>query len=149
MDELTPERCREILATSRVAHLGVIDGDRPYVSPLSYVLLDDRFCFRSGAGRRMDAMRANPVVCIEVSVADDDGWESVIAWGEAREVTDDGEAQNVISALLSKYRDVLGSPLSPGSVFPEPAIVVSVPLDLVSGRTSGHYFSVRTRPGRL
>ncbi|CAN5793525.1 hypothetical protein BH23ACT5_BH23ACT5_21450 [soil metagenome] len=133
-----------------VAHLGVIDGDQPYVSPLSYVLIEGDVCFRTGAGRRIDAIRSHPQVCIEVSeFGDGGGWESVIAWGEAREVDDDHTAQEVIAGLLAKYRAALSSPLSPGAVFPEAGIVVKVALKRVSGRSSGSYFGVTTRPGRL
>ncbi len=150
MDELAPDQCRQLLDRSKVAHLGVVDDDRPYVSPLSYVLIENHVCFRTGAGRRMDAIRANPEVCIEVSeFGDGGGWESVIAWGRASEVEDDHDAQEIIAGLLAKYRPLLGSPFSPGAVLPEAGIVVKVSLERISGRSSGSYFGVTTRPGRL
>ena len=67
MDELPFEEAMAFIARSDVAHLGVIDNGAPYVSPISYVLIEGRLCFRTGAGRRLDALRSNPRVSVEVS----------------------------------------------------------------------------------
>jgi nitroimidazol reductase NimA-like FMN-containing flavoprotein (pyridoxamine 5'-phosphate oxidase superfamily) len=151
MNELSPERCETLLNRGMVGHLAVVSDGDPYVSPISYVVLEGAICLRTGRGRRVDALKANPKVCIEVSEVDDNtgAWESVIAWGEAEFVEEDSRARDIIAAILEKYRSVLGSPLSPGTVFPEPGVVVRVPLESVSGRESGGFFSARTRPGRL
>ena len=154
MQDLTPVRCHDLLRDGYVGHLGVIDGDDPYVTPLSYVVVDDRVCFRTGPGRRAAALAANPRVCFEVSSYDDatGDWESVILWGLAREIEDDRLVQNVIGALLAKYEGALGSPLTHGAPGPGPLasdLHFSIPIEDVSGRSSGSYFGVRTRPGRL
>lgn len=151
MNELTWERCRDILTDSRVAHIAVIADGEPYVSPISYVVVGDAICIRTGTGKRIDALRHNPRVCVEVSNYDESSgdWESVIIWGTAEFVEDDRRAQEVIFAFLEKYRDVLGSPLNPGSVLPDAEIVVRIPIEHSTGETSGNYFSVRRRPGRL
>ena len=154
MADLSPEQCARLLAASHVGHLGVVDGADPYVTPLSYALIDDRIYFRTGPGRRTDALRANPRACFEVSSHDEatGEWESVIVWGEAEEVDDDHTIQEVIAALLAKYREALGSPLSHGDAgfaMANHDVIFAIPVDLVTGRSSGSYFGVRTRPGRL
>lgn len=153
MEELTADECRALLEASSVAHLGVVEESRPYVSPVSYVVVDDKVCLRTGPGRRMDAIRANPQVCLEVSRFDDDtgDWESVIVWGEAFEIDDPQLAERVLSDLVHKYSDAIGSPLSRGGgpPLPDPAILVGVPIETMTGRSSGKFFSIRTRPGRL
>lgn len=151
MNDLSPERCHTLLSRAMVGHMGVISEGDPYVSPISYVVLKGAVCLRTGRGRRVDALKASPKVCIEVSAVDDEtgAWESVIAWGEAEFVEDDTQAREIISGILEKYRAVLGSPLSPGTVFPEPGVVVRIPIQGISGRESGSFFSARTRPGRL
>ena len=55
----------------------------------------------------------------------------------------------MIAAFHDKYRDVLGSPLNPGRVVPEDIYVVRFPIEISEGRSSGSYFSMRSRPGRL
>jgi|FLYL01.1.fsa_nt_gi nitroimidazol reductase NimA-like FMN-containing flavoprotein (pyridoxamine 5'-phosphate oxidase superfamily) len=151
MDELSRERAIQLLVESRVGHLGVISRGEPYVSPISYVVLDDALYVRTGRGRRIDAVAESPRVCVEVSQTDPQAgsWESVIVWGEAEVVTDDRTEQKVIMAILEKYRDVMGSPLTPGSVFPDPGVVLRIPIEELSGRSSGSLFSAKSRPGRL
>lgn len=151
MDELAPAEVSKLLATEMVGHIGVALDGVPYVTPISYVLVGEDLCFRTGAGRRIDAIRANPSVSIEVMRIDDGRWESVIAAGTAREIDDDNEAQIIISELLIKYSEQIGSSLTGGArkPVPEPGIIVAVKLDEVSGRSSGSWFSIPTRPGRL
>ena len=151
MDELTAAETSRLLANAMVGHVAVVDDGLPYVSPVSYVIVGGEFCFRTGAGRRINAIRKNPAVSIEVMLIEDGRWESVIASGTAREVTEDDTAQIIISHLLTKYAEQIGSPLSVGArtPVPEPGILVAVTLDEVTGRSSGSWFSIPTRPGRL
>lgn len=153
MEELPIDRCIEILESESVAHIAVSDVEGPYVSPVSYVFIDGTVYFRTGPGRRLRAIVADPRVCFEVSKYQDDGgrWESVVGFGTARLVSDDSRAQRVIHELFSKYSSILGSPLTRGSPkpLPEPGGVVGIDFNEVTGRTSGSWFSIPTRPGRL
>ncbi len=152
METLGEKRTLELLAESKVGHLAVIDGDVPYVSPLSYVVLDREICFRTGLGRRVDAIRTNPAVSFEVMrTTADGGWECVIVSGEAHDRNENLFEQKVVSALLSKYREELGSPFSRGKRTPiaEPATFIAISIDEITGRTSGTWISIPTRPGRL
>jgi nitroimidazol reductase NimA-like FMN-containing flavoprotein (pyridoxamine 5'-phosphate oxidase superfamily) len=61
----------EILEKSKVVHVGMIDGDEPYVVPMNYgyVLEDDKLTiYLHGArrGRKIDAIKANPKVFYEM-----------------------------------------------------------------------------------
>lgn len=152
MEDLTPEATLDLLANAKVAHVGVIDGDAPYVSPVSYVIVDEEFCFRTGAGRRTEAIKKNPTISIEMMrTTDGGGWECVIASGDAYIAEDPHQSQKVISELLSKYSVQIGSPLSSGARGPlqEASVIVAARLSNISGRSSGTWFSIPTRPGRL
>ncbi|HLT96468.1 MAG TPA: pyridoxamine 5'-phosphate oxidase family protein [Acidimicrobiia bacterium] len=151
MNELTPTQCLALLSTARVGHLAVISEGDPYVAPISFVLIGEAIYVRTASGKRIEAMKANPRVCFEVSKMDDatGDWESVIVWSTAEFVDDDRTSQEVIAAFHDKYRDVLGSPLNPGRVVPEDIYVVRFPIEISEGRSSGSYFSMRSRPGRL
>src|SRR5690606_27208393 len=78
MNELTVNRCRRLLESSPVAHLAVISRGEPYVTPISYVMVDDAICIRTMDGRRVEALRENSRVCLTVSHYDEPtgDWES-------------------------------------------------------------------------
>lgn len=67
MDEI-----RQILEKGKVVHLGLVDGDEPYVVPMNYGYTMDengKLClFLHGAtkGRKLDVMRKNPKVFLSI-----------------------------------------------------------------------------------
>jgi len=149
MTELTPEECLEVLEGGPIAHIAVVDDGEPYITPMSYVLADGEFLFRTVPGRRTRAMQANSRVCVEVThLKEDGGWESVLFWGEARLVEDPNRQADVVAALLAKYHteSALGFP---PSVFPQERYVFSIAPQDLTGRASGTGLSSTTRPGRL
>jgi nitroimidazol reductase NimA-like FMN-containing flavoprotein (pyridoxamine 5'-phosphate oxidase superfamily) len=153
MDPITAEEALAVLAAAPVAHLGVIENGEPYVTPMSFVVAGDQILFRTIAGRKLEGIRANPVVSIEASKFDEKGgdWVSVIVRGTAAE-TEDGETKTrAVGLLLDKYREALGSPLSRGGMQPMNSLphVVVVQIDEITGMVSGRGWGYRTKPGRL
>lgn len=154
MEPLTREQALDLLSSRPVAHLGVVRDGRPYVTPMSFVVDGDRILFRTMAGEKLDGLKANPFVCIEVASYDEQtgDWASAIVKGEATEVEDQDVQSLTTSLLFRKYGDVLGSPLSRGGgMQPIQGLphVIQVTIDEVSGMSSGSGWSTRTRPGRL
>lgn len=153
MEPMQRDEALQLLSEAPVAHLGVLSEGEPYVTPLSFVLQDDRIVFRTQAGRKLRAIRANPRVCIEVSRFDEQtgDWASVIVWGTASETGDPRAGELTVQMLFTKYAVALGSPLSHGGLHPMPGLphIVEVRIEEISGMTSGRQFSPRTRPGRL
>jgi nitroimidazol reductase NimA-like FMN-containing flavoprotein (pyridoxamine 5'-phosphate oxidase superfamily) len=153
MEPIDRTEALEFLTGSMVAHIGVVTNGEPYVTPMSFVVDDNRVLFRTKPGKRFEALAANPPVCIEVSTFDEKtgDWTSVIVRGRAKERTDDETTTRTIELLLEKYQSVVGSPLGHGGLQPMATFphVVEVPIDEISGMTSGRGFSYRTRPGRL
>ncbi len=152
MEDLTAAEARSLLETLDVLHIGVIDRGEPYVTPISFVVIGDAVCFRTGPGRRLRALDTAARVCLEGSVFDREGpWQSVILWGTPRRVDDTSTRADVVSGLLGKYREATDTLLSPGRPAPlggEP-VVVAVDIDEITGRRSGHEFGAGTKPGRL
>lgn len=65
------EKIKEILDRSKVVHLGMVDGDEPYIVPMNYgyTLEDDKLTLWlhcAKRGRKLDIIRANPKVFIEM-----------------------------------------------------------------------------------
>lgn len=74
------EEIKAILDKSKIAHIGLVDGDEPYVVPMNYgyTLIDGKLTlYLHGAteGRKLDIMRKNPKIffSIEADIEPFDG----------------------------------------------------------------------------
>lgn len=129
------------LSSAPVAHVGVISEEEPYVTAVSFVVVGREVRFRTGPGRRLDALRTNPRVCIEACRVETDSgdWMSAIGWGEAHEITAETGITETVELLLAKYRRLLGDPLGFTGLQPLPAFphIVAIELDTITGMRSG------------
>lgn len=150
MIDLTPQECERILTEGYIAHIGVLSNGEPYVTPMSYVLLNGDLHFRTGPGRRVEALRAHPRCCVEITILrESDAWESVLFWGDARFIDEPEHRSDVVAAILHKYHteSPLGS--SSPSFLPEEHPIVAITPEALTGRASGRGLGRQTRPGRL
>lgn len=106
----------KILDKSKVLHLGLVDGDEPYVVPMNYgyVMQDGKLTiYLHGAkrGRKIDVMRANPKVFFELDcdIQPFEGdiacrygitYASVMGKGIAEIVEDVEEKKKALSVLM-------------------------------------------------
>ena len=70
-----PGAIEEILRRARVLHLGLMDGERPYVVPLhyGYIWEDGRltlYMHSAPEGHKLDLIRANPNVFVEIDTGE-------------------------------------------------------------------------------
>lgn len=87
------------------------DDDYPYTVPINYVYRDGRLFFHSARkGHKIDAIRRNDKVSFCVIDRDDVVQEtfttlfrSVIVFGRARILTDDGERLSAFTSLVEKH----------------------------------------------
>ena len=104
--ELTPAECRNVLATVSVARLACAHADQPYIVPISFAFdpaSNGLFGF-STMGKKIQWMRANPKVCLEVDeIIDRFHWQTVIVLGRYEEISDvpqqAGERQRMLNLL--------------------------------------------------
>jgi nitroimidazol reductase NimA-like FMN-containing flavoprotein (pyridoxamine 5'-phosphate oxidase superfamily) len=153
VEPISDEEALRLLAEALVAHIGVVEDGKPYVTPMSFVLDGRRLLFRTKPGKRFEAIGANPSVCVEVSSFDEEtgDWVSVVITGTARELTDEATTSRTVELLFDKYESFLGSPLGHGGLQPMASFphVIEVTIDEITGMSSGRGFGFRTRPGRL
>lgn len=115
--QITDEvQIRHILDTARVLHLGMVDGDEPYVVPMNYGYIWEGelpVIYLHGArrGRKMDVLRQNPKVFFEMecdvqpfsdAVACKYGmaYASIMGKGLATVVEDVAEKQRSLQILM-------------------------------------------------
>lgn len=96
LGELTQTEIASLLSSEVVARIGCHANGRTYVVPITYLYQDGAIIGHSVDGMKIDMMRKNPFVCVEVDHMDNlANWRSVIAWGHYEELT--GSA--VVAAL--------------------------------------------------
>ena len=111
-----PEQIRAILDQGRIVHLGMIDGDEPYVVPMNYgyTMEDGRLCLYvhgALAGRKLDILRFNPKVFFEIDCGIEPfegptachygtAYASVMGRGRAEILTDTEEKKHGLAVLM-------------------------------------------------
>lgn len=104
ISRLSREASLALLSGAHVGRLGCIAEGEPYVVPVNYALDGDVLLSHSMPGRKIEAMRANPRVCLQVDeIKDQLHWKSVIAYGTYEEIKDASERSRAINLLLSLF----------------------------------------------
>jgi uncharacterized protein len=89
--ELSAPECVAILERSDLGRLGCAHNDQPYIVPIHFSFDPARRCLYafSTIGQKIEWMRENPKVCVEVEdVADPANWTTVLAFGRYEEMGD-------------------------------------------------------------
>jgi len=78
-----------LLARARLGRLACAQGPQPYVVPFYFAYYHDYLYSFSTVGQKIEWMRTNPLVCVEVDeVMSPHKWESVIVFGHYEELHD-------------------------------------------------------------
>ncbi|HET9368978.1 MAG TPA: pyridoxamine 5'-phosphate oxidase family protein [Vicinamibacterales bacterium] len=88
--ELSADECRDVLERARFGRLACARADQPYIVPFFFYLdrLSDSLYSFSTVGQKIDWMRGNPRVCVEVDdIVDQTNWTTVVAIGRYVEIT--------------------------------------------------------------
>ena len=105
--ELNRSACAEILERTDLGRLACAHEGQPYVVPIHFSFDAARGCLYafSTVGQKIQWMRRNPKVCVEVEdIADKNHWTTVLAFGRYEELDDsvDEAARNSAQELFSK-----------------------------------------------
>jgi uncharacterized protein len=92
-----------LLREGTLGRLGCIAAGWPYVVPVNYFFDGKDIYIHSLPGKKIDALRANPRVCLQVDeIKDSYNWRSVIAYGTFEEVKGEETRENVLTKLYSR-----------------------------------------------
>jgi nitroimidazol reductase NimA-like FMN-containing flavoprotein (pyridoxamine 5'-phosphate oxidase superfamily) len=140
--ELTPAECRGVLSRAPYGRLGCARADQPYIVPFVFQLDPAGTCLYSFStvGQKIDWMRENPKVCVEVDeVIDQFTWLSVLAFGrydEIGETADDEhlrrQASNLFQHRVAWWLPAVGK-LASGEEHHSP-VVYRILIDKLTGR---------------
>ena len=92
-----------ILREGTLGRLGCIAAGWPYVVPVNYYFDGENIYIHTLPGKKLDALRANPRVCLQVDeIKDPYNWRSVIAYGTFEGISNEETQENVLTKLYSR-----------------------------------------------
>ena len=106
--ELTLEECAAVLGRTQVGRLACARFDQPYIVPIyfSFDRPKNWLYAISVVGQKIDWMRENPKVCLEVEeIADSHNWTTVVVFGRYEELgptKDHAEIRRRAETLLTE-----------------------------------------------
>jgi uncharacterized protein len=140
--ELTPEECLEVVSRARHGRLACARYNQPYIVPFFFYVDHERECLYSFStlGQKIEWMRENPRVCVEVDeIVDQFNWCTVIVTGRYEELLDskrDQEAKRRAYELFQQ-RSAWWLPGASKAVSGEEhhtPIVYRITIDRITGR---------------
>ena len=89
VQELPKQASLDLLARTSFGRIACAQGAQPYVVPF-YFTYDNYYLYSfSTVGRKIECMRANPLVCVETDeVASSQQWVSIVVFGLYEELPD-------------------------------------------------------------
>ena len=87
--ELDADTCAEFLSRNYLGRLACALFNQPYIVPIHFSFDADRTCLYafSVVGQKIQWMRKNPKVCLEVEeIVDKDNWTTVLVFGRYHEM---------------------------------------------------------------
>ena len=143
VEEMTGKECLKVLEMTGFGRLGCVHENQPYVVPIYFAAQVDLVYAFSMPGRKIDWMRGNPRICLEVDTIDSaTDWTSVIVLGRYEELLDtpNREDERMLAQRLLQSRPmwwepgslaVQGEPVRPASVVP---VVFRIVIEHLTGR---------------
>jgi len=143
LGQLTALEIERVLNEEVIGRIGCVDGDNPYVVPITYAY-DGMYVYgHSAEGLKLRLMRANPNICFEVDHMEDPAnWHSVIGFGRFEEL-EGAEAAHGMAILIERLRPLIVSETT------HMHAVRDVSVDREGGRTGSTMTSLRTIVYRL
>lgn len=87
IQNMTRQACIGLLAHNRLGRLACAQDGQPYITPHFFVCHDDLLYSFSTLGRKIEWMRANPLVCVEMDdIQSPANWMSVVVLGRYEEL---------------------------------------------------------------
>ena len=115
MEIMDQKEIESIILKAKVCRLGMVDGNQPYVIPMSFGYRENTLYFHTGKkGRKMALLKKNNRVCFEMEVdleivpADNPCkwnmcYKSVVGFGRAVILEDPAEKRKALDVIVKHY----------------------------------------------
>lgn len=140
--KLTAEECHQTLKEKRTGRLACARENQPYIIPFNFVL-DGEFLYSfSTFGKKIEWMRTNPLVCVEVDdIKNQFDWTSFVIFGRFEELSETSEFEEMRGHafdLLSRYPMWWESGFVTGTHSPKQANIAPIYFRIHIETISGH-----------
>jgi hypothetical protein len=92
--ELTRQESLDVLAGTHLGRLACSQSMQPYIVPIHFAYQNGCLYGFSTPGRKIDWMRANPLVCVEADQMRREQWTTVVVFGRYEELPDTAETRS-------------------------------------------------------
>jgi nitroimidazol reductase NimA-like FMN-containing flavoprotein (pyridoxamine 5'-phosphate oxidase superfamily) len=134
LGELSPDEIEMVLRSQQTGRIGVTDGSKVYIFPVSYGYDGESIAIVSRPGLKLRLMRTHADVCFEVEAIETPArWRTVMAHGRFEEV---GAAEREAAlAVIAAQGQIYAPPsLAPYLDGPEAMVVYRIRLEEKTGR---------------
>ncbi len=140
--EMSGAECRDLLARVDYGRLATVHQNQPYIVPIYFAYEGEYLYGFTTPGRKVEWMRANPLVCVEVDdVMSHFHWSSVVVLGHYEELPDTPtyrgvrlEAQVRLEKRVLWWQTAYAAGQVRGEFHPADALFYRIRIDEVTGR---------------
>jgi nitroimidazol reductase NimA-like FMN-containing flavoprotein (pyridoxamine 5'-phosphate oxidase superfamily) len=101
---LTENEAHKLIGAGKIGHLGCVVNGEPYVVPINYVFEDGSIYSHSLPGLKIEAMRAQRRVCLQIEEIEDNfNWRSALVYGDFEEIRVPSERRSVLGKLMAHF----------------------------------------------
>ena len=142
ISEMREEECRNLLARLEFGRLATAHRNQPYIVPIYFAYEPDHLYGFTTFGKKVEWMRSNPLVCVEVDeVLSHLHWSSVVVLGRYEELPDTPEhrdirlrAQQRLEKRAVWWQTAYAASLARGETQTVKALFYCIHINEISGR---------------
>ncbi len=109
LGELNENQINNILASQVVGRLACVEGNQPYIVPVTYAYDGKNIYGQTKEGMKLNMLRKNASVCFEVDMVSDMAhWQSVVIFGKFEELKN-SEANKARELLFNRVFPLMTS----------------------------------------
>ena len=137
----------EIIQKANCCRIALVDGNQPYIVPVSFAISTNHLYFHSAKeGRKINILRKNNAVCFEIDTEGEivEGqracswgmkYVSVIGFGQAFFIEDNAGKKKALDLLMEKYAGIGSFSYADDEL--DKIIIIDIKIDKISGKQSG------------
>ena len=141
IQDMTQEMNIALLKGAYVGRIACAKGFQPYITPFSFVYHEGCIYSFATVGRRIEWMRANPLVCVEAEkIVSRQEWQTVVIFGRYQELTKSPEfskaqvlAHDLLSMAAAWWEPGYVKTLHDGAERPLQPVYFRILIDEISG----------------